>query len=133
MAMAGKRVVIVKEGIWGLMGGDDYDSWIESVVNSLNRATKKDAYSGEETKMAESVEVVATLKEAEVLIRESRVDILILKSRSMIQGAREIKAENPRLKVILFTGKVPDEEIIIANKGWIAMLGSSILNTIVFD
>src|SRR3989344_1402236 len=85
-----KKVVIVREGQWGLV--------------------KK--------KIAE-VEVVEASAEALLKLRMGGIDTLIFISRDKLAEARQIKKVHRRLKVVLFTGLIPEEEIILVDKGWL--------------
>jgi len=131
--MKKQRVVIVNEGAWGEVTKESYDSFVRFIKREIERAMRRYPSSGEEKKRAESVIVVESTDEAIKRLDMNDVDILIFNSRGMIPEAREIKRKYRRLKVILLTGLIPDDEIILMDKGWIASLGSSVLKTIVFD
>lgn len=68
--------------------------------------------------MAE-VEVMETANDALRLIMGEKIDVLVFISRGMMTKARKIKKEYPKLKIVLFTGLIPDEEIILVSKGWL--------------
>ena len=125
--MREKRVVIVDEGRWGMATKKDYDGVVRTIKWMLERATKK--IFGQEKKRAGFVKVVDTTEMVLEMIKSNDVDVLIFNSRSMISEAREIKRKYRHLKVIVLTGLIPDDEIILVDKGWI---GSQFLETVVF-
>ena len=125
--MREKRVVIVDEGRWGMAIKKDYDGVVKAIKWMLERATKK--IFGKEGKRAGFVKVVDTTEMVLEMIKSNDVDVLIFNSRSMISEAREIKRKYRHLKVIVLTGLIPDDEIILVDKGWI---GSQFLETVVF-
>jgi len=131
--MEQKRVLFVNEGSWGSVKKEEYDILIGSLKRLLERATKKDYRSDEEKKRAKSVAVAASTEEAMEEVKKNHVDVLIFNSRSMIPEAREIKRQHRRLKVIVLTGLIPDDEVVLMDKGWISSLGGEVLEEIVFD
>lgn len=96
-----QKVVIVKEG--ELKKGS-YDLWVTLLKRMMDGLAE--------------VEVAETFDDALVIMGKSEVDALIFISRSMIPRAREIKKERSRLKVVLFSGLIPDDEIILIDKAW---------------
>ena len=131
--MMGKKVIIVNEGTWGGVKEKTYDMFVSSIKRALENAVKKDLHSGKEKKKARSVIVVNSTKEAMEKVEVNDVDILIFNSRSMIPEARKIKKEYRRLKVLVLTGLIPDNEVVFVDKGWISSMGSKVLQTIAFD
>ena len=131
--MEQKRVLLVNEGSWGSVKREEYDTFINSLNRLLEKATEEDYRSGEKRKRAESVAVAASTEEAVEEVKKNHVDVLIFNSRSMIPAAREIKRQYRRLKVIVLTGLIPDDEVILMDKGWISSLGGKVLEEIVFD
>ena len=123
--MREKKVVIVNEGGWGMVTKKDYDGIVKAIKWMLERATRE--ISGKEEKRAEFVRVVDTTEKA---LEVNDVDVLIFNSRSMIPEAREIKKKYQRIKVIVLTALIPDDEIILVDKGWVR---SQFLQTVVFD
>ncbi|OGZ33325.1 MAG: hypothetical protein A3I88_00145 [Candidatus Portnoybacteria bacterium RIFCSPLOWO2_12_FULL_39_9] len=109
-----KKVVIVREGQWGLVKKESYEEFIEILKEILEKAVSPD---GKE-KIAE-VEVVETSAEALLKLRMGGIDTLIFISRDKLAEARQIKKVHRRLKVVLFTGLIPEEEIILVDKGWL--------------
>ena len=131
--MERKRIIMVNEGSWGRAEEKHYDAFMPAMQGALEHATKKDLHSGKEEKRAEFVKIVDTVEEALERVRRSDADILIFRSRSMISEARRINKQYRRLKVLVLTGLIPDDEVVLVDKGWIAHLGSQVLETIVFD
>jgi DNA-binding NarL/FixJ family response regulator len=131
--MKRQRVLIVNEGGWGGVEKETYNSIVHSIKQLLEKATKKDYHSGKEKKRAKFVTVVGSIEEAMEKVRMGDVDVLIFNSSSMIFEARKIKKEYRQLKVIVLTGLLPDDELILLNKAWIFSPGKSILETVVFN
>ena len=46
-------------------------------------------------------------------------DVLIFVSLSMLTEAREIKKRNPWMKVVVLTGLLPDDEVVVVDKDWL--------------
>ncbi|MFH1098459.1 MAG: hypothetical protein V1723_00830 [Candidatus Uhrbacteria bacterium] len=113
-----KRVVIVAHGNWGSMKDDDYGNWTEAMVRVVESARRTDFDTGQELPCAtaEVVPTVAVLREQ--LGPYSRPDIVIFRTRSMLEEARAIKREHPNVRVVVFTGLIPNDEVIIVSKGW---------------
>ena len=131
--MSKKRVVIVSEGEWGKVTPLEYEEQVQQFARTFERATGYTFSSSSRTELlAESVQVVATAKEASELVRANTVDVVVFISRSMISEARELKKARPRLKVVVLTGLIPDDEIIFVDKTWIGLLGEKLLNAVVF-
>lgn len=108
-----KRVLIVKEGQWGIVSPESYQDQIEMYKEILDRA--KDT---EGNRMA-MVEIVATAAEAERRAK-TEADIVIFISRGMEKEAERFAKAFPRIKVIVFTGAIPEGKVIWVNKGYAA-------------
>jgi hypothetical protein len=105
-----KRVVIVNTGGRRLLlaekGG--YDSFV---------AFLKDRIEGlKEEKII--VEVVTSVEEAMKFF--SRMGVLIFITLGMLNEARRIKESHPWLRVIVFTGLLPEDEVILFHKRWLS-------------
>jgi len=118
------KVLLVRGEGWGLRADnpDKYDKEIEMFAYLLSRA-KRSANSA-------SVESVETFKEAKERVSKGDINVLVFISRSMIPEAREIKKANRKLKVIVLTGLIPDDEIIIISKLWI---NRNLVESLVFN
>ena len=131
--MSRKRVVIVSEGGWGKVTPLEYEEQAQQFARTFECVTGCTFSSSSRTELlAEFVQVVATAKEASELVRANAVDVVVFISRSMISEARELKKARSRLKVVVLTGLIPDDEIILVDKMWIGLLGEKLLNTVVF-
>lgn len=112
-----KRVVFVRQGTWGLQdqaGEDQYREMIEEIVK---RATVKNPDTQKEV-FAANVETVEDEAAARERLRRGGVDVLVFNSRSQIGAARELKRAFPSVPIIVMTGLIPKEEVIIACKSW---------------
>ncbi|PJA63867.1 MAG: hypothetical protein CO160_01665 [Candidatus Portnoybacteria bacterium CG_4_9_14_3_um_filter_43_11] len=104
-----QRVFIVKEGQWGLMKPEEYESIIKLYKEVLERAEDTKG-----NKMAE-VEVVETTKEA-VKRANMEADVVVFISRGMEEEAEKLASAYPRIKVVVFTGAIPQGKVIWVNK-----------------
>src|SRR3990167_7637133 len=111
----GKRVVIVKGGQWGDATPEDYD-WVALIVKKL--LEEKTVGQGKEEKIFASIEIVNGIKEA----RKAPYimsDIFIFLSQSQAEEAKALKKGlRSRAKVIVYSGRIPDDEIIWMSKRW---------------
>ncbi len=114
-----QKVIIVKEGEWGTLSTKkgDYDSWLSILQEAVEDAVREGP-GGKKEKVA-TVEVVDTLDEALKKLQNERIDAIVFKSRGMLNEARKIKQEHRRTRVIVFTGLIPDDEVILIDKGWL--------------
>ncbi|MDO8577411.1 MAG: hypothetical protein Q7R55_00900 [Candidatus Wildermuthbacteria bacterium] len=115
-----KKVFIVQEGEWGQMHQKkgDYDSFVRRIKEILEEAERPVPFTGgkQKGKVAE-VQVVTDHKPAlEIAQQDPRNSILVFVTRGMLGIAEEIKAANPKLKVVLFTGLFPEDRVVIATK-----------------
>lgn len=125
-----KKILIVKEGEWGDLHSEkgDYDSLFELLKKTIERSTRVfDSFSGKfEQRQVAEVEFVETSKEAMSRVFEAPLNVqvhaVIFKSRSMIDVARKFKKRccetNRKTKVILFSGLLPEEEVILIEHSW---------------
>lgn len=129
--MEKQHVVIVAQGSFGNLKEDEYRSWTETYVAMLESARRQDPHTKEEVPVA-TVEVVPSV----AVLREKfsgfpRPDVVIFRTCSMLVEARAIKREFPRAKVIVFTGAMPDDEVILVHKRW--NIGIDGLRSIILD
>lgn len=114
-----KRVLIVLEGQWGIATEEDYKRIARSMKESIER--REVVKDGKKERLA-TVIIVGTLGEAEKILQDMpinyRIDVLFFLSRSAISQARAIKKKYPLLLVVVLTGLVPEDEIVIVNKNW---------------
>jgi len=92
------KVLIVKEGEWGLLSSErgDYDAWAGLV----------------QRKVSESAEAVTvnSFDDAQTLIGWGGIDKVIFLTRGMIDKARQVKQAYPDIRVVVFTGLYNWEE-----------------------
>lgn len=103
-----QKVLIVKEGRW-VVKTESYQELVEMYKKVLDRAED------EGNKMA-MVEIIGTAKEAEK--RAEMADVVVFVSRGMEDEAEKLAKAFPRLKVIVFTGDIPQSKVIWVNKTW---------------
>ena len=70
------------------------------------------------------MEVLETADAARKRLQQGGVDKVIFTSRDMLLRARELKGAFPRVEVIVLTGLIPEDEVMIVSKNW---LGSTSL------
>lgn len=113
-----KRVVIVAEGSFGIMEPKDYDIWTQTMVRLIGALRRTDRDTRQEVPAA-TVEVVPSLDVLrEKLCEFPQPSVVIFRTRDMIAEARRIKREFRDVRVIVFTGLIPDDEIVIVSKTW---------------
>lgn len=130
--MGTKKVIFVNEGGWGDFSASngDYDKIIASFSKKLEKMTQPAAVVSEREKVATAVTVKST-DEAIQMMEQEDIDSLVFFSRSMISKAREVKKSYPRTRVVVFTGLIPDDEVIIASKGWIGLDSDALFKEII--
>jgi hypothetical protein len=112
-----RNVVLVKQGGWGQVTKSEYDDFI----NFLKRQIEKN-YAKGTTHDEINFEIVDDLASIEDRLSTlNDIDTLIFISRSEIDNARKIKKQYSHIKnVIVLTGLIPDEEILIIEKTWLS-------------
>jgi len=118
-----RKIVIVNEGEWGALrqSEGDYDNFVETLKDLVERSARKN-------EMFEEIfeaEVVRSLDEALVKVASSdQVDCLffvtrgvLAKARRALEGLKSSRHHVPQM--ILFTGLLPDEEVVLIRKLWI--------------
>ena len=127
--MARKKGVIVSQGEWGIARKSTYENLVSMLVLDLEGITEK---VGAREEKAVNITVVDSTDEALRMIEKETIDFLIFISRSMIPRAREVKKLHPDIGIVVLTGLIPDDEIIIIDKGWIVS-GTPLLQRIVTE
>jgi len=122
--MSEGRLAFVRMGDLGLMGSlvaEVYDNLAESICGHYKSLARVDAdketlnFSAE--RAFSSVEVV----DADTAAKKAQnheVDILVFLTHSQAEEARAIKKAHRHVKVVIYTGHIPDDEIIWVNKRW---------------
>lgn len=111
-----KRIAIINQGEWGMMeqSQGDYDPIVGALEGMLSTIMDPLLHVGREPPKGE-VRVIDDAVEAQRWLRDG--DIAIFITRGMISVAKRLAAERPRLKVFLFSGLVPNGEVVFAPKG----------------
>lgn len=114
-----KKVIIVNEGGFGDLSAEkgDYNKMIELITAALEEEQKSLSGAGKEKPV--EVTVVKTSNEAEEKMAGNDVDIVVFVTRGMLAKARGIKATYPRVKVVVLTGLLPEDEVVLINKIWL--------------
>lgn len=107
-----QRVFIVKEGSWGSVEAESYQGQIE-----MYRRTLEEAKDSRGDKLAD-VKTIETAKEAEERAK-MEADVVVFISRGMGEKAERLAKAFPRVKVIVFTGAIPEGKVIWVSKGWV--------------
>lgn len=119
MSSPPKVVLCVREGTWGALPQESAVRYLETcIVEPLQRARQRDLDTKEETPAA-CVEVMDTLEQAKERLTRGGVDVLVLNSRSMIGEARSLKKQYPRVQVMVLTGLIPQDEVVLVAKDWL--------------
>ena len=109
-------VLIVKEGQWGQATPDDYERQVKYLQETLEAEVP--APHGGMQKAAD-VEIFATAKEAEHRIQTGTgVSAVVFVTRDMEKVAEEMAARYPRMRVVVWTGFIPDGKVIWIGKHW---------------
>ncbi len=111
--MEQKKVLIVKGGQWGSATPGDYERGARTLKRLLEM-DEDEKPGAEDERVFSSIEIVDGLKEA----MSVSSDIVIFLSLGQINDARTLKRERLWVKVVIYTGLIPDEEIIWMNKSW---------------
>ena len=108
------RVAIVKAGHWGNLrqSKGDYDFVVQELEASLKEAASSDGKPCAEVRVVESTE--------EALAWLYSRGIIVYISRGMTDEAKKVAAEHRYIRAILFTGVIPDGEVVFLRKSWIS-------------
>lgn len=112
------KIVISTEGGWGTSTHEQKTMLAESLKAGLEHQFRKSAE-------ACQVEVVKRVT-GEEDVKPFRADILVFLSRSELRKAKRIKSKYPKLKVVVLTGLIPRDEVVVASTSWVG-------ETTVFD
>jgi len=104
-----KRVFIVAEGQWGMVTSEEYKEQVERYRRILEEA--KD-FQGNR---AAEVTIIDTIAEAEKRLA-TEADVVVFISRGVEKAAERIVREHPRVRVIVFTGLIPEGKIVWVRK-----------------
>ncbi|MDO8424364.1 MAG: hypothetical protein Q7S70_00310 [bacterium] len=117
------RVLIVQEGQWGSVPKENYLEIVEMYKRVLEEAEESCGSEGKKQKEAE-VTIVATASDAERIIKgaplNTEVNAVVFVSRDMEDVAEILAATYPKLRVVVFTGLIPDGKVVWVSKAWAA-------------
>lgn len=113
-------VFFVREGTWGTVTQVESTRYLEQVAAVVADAKRRDPNTKEEVARA-VVRIIDGVESPEFkqALEYGLVNVLVFNSRSQIELARRFKKQNPRIRVVVLTGLIPDDEIIILHKGWL--------------
>jgi hypothetical protein len=109
-----KKVVIVNAGGRGKLSAAEgsYDTiamglkrWFEEAESPIKPGTK----------IVEAV-VVSSMEEA---MEKFGTEVLVFLTAGMLEEARKFKRSHKDIKVIVLTGLIPEDEVIIVDKNWL--------------
>ena len=102
-----QRVAIVNAGEWGDMkqSRGDYDLLVEELEGILKEA-----------KPAAQVSVVPSTQDALYWVGTD-IGCIVYITRGMTREAKKVTAEHPDIRVVLFTGLLPEGEVVFVKKG----------------
>ncbi len=122
-----RKVVIINAGERMSLSAEkgSYDSMVGSLKNIIDRIKQT---SDEKIE----VEVLDSIDSGELGHTELDTDVLILifVTAGMLRKAREIKARFPRIRVIVLTGLIPDDEVTLISKRCIS---SDLVKSLIFE
>ncbi len=113
--MGPTKVAIIDAGEWGSLrhANGDYSDFVKHLERAAGGARR---WEGSTTSPAADVKVVASVDEARSWLGGDGVAIFI--SRGMVRAAKALASAYPRMHVILFTGLVPEGEVVFIDKRW---------------
>lgn len=108
-----KKIVFVNQGGWGRTkcSRGDYNNLIKLLCEAIEKMSNADGGKVATTKVVDNID--------EALIKAEEIDSLIFVSRSMISEARKVKKSYPWIDIIVLTGLIPEDEVILVSKAWI--------------
>lgn len=104
------KIVISTEGGWGASTPQDKVALAETLKASLDFKFRND------TNVCEVV--IEDEVKVENGLKTPRPDILVFLSRSEIAKARAIKKAYPTVRVVVLTGLIPTDEVVVAATSW---------------
>ncbi len=109
-----KRVLIVNAGGRLSLSAEagSYDQTVENLQRQINGLQRLD---GTDEKIA-TVEVVESVEVAEK--QSNTANVIIFVTAGLLDAAQSIKSKHPHLRVIVFTGLIPEVEVIVLSKQW---------------
>ena len=105
-----KRVFIVAEGQWGSVRPEEYRGEIRLYQRILSEAEDSGG------NKAALVTIIDTIQGAERKLKEEGADVVVFISRGVEKDAERIAKENPRTRVVVFTGLIPEGKVVWVSK-----------------
>jgi len=107
------KVAIVNEGEWGSVKREEgtYDTFASDLEKYLTEATWSDGDKRAKVKVVKNSE--------EALSWLQNAGAMIFVTRGMLWKAKEIAQKHRHIRVVLFTGLIPEGEVIFAEKGYL--------------
>ncbi|MFC1598611.1 hypothetical protein ACFL2U_01185 [Patescibacteria group bacterium] len=111
-----KNVVLVRQGGWGQVTKPEYHKFGEFLRRQVEKLNAKK--SEQDQINFEIVDDIEAINDRLHTLND--IDTLIFISRSEIDNARKIKKQYSHIEnVIVLTGLIPDDEILIIEKTWL--------------
>jgi len=115
-----RKIVIINAGSWGMLEREDYDSHLKALVPMLELACEPSEHEKEDLPDGVAyVTVISSVEDAEALASRGLADIVIFISRGMLDEARAFRKAHSSSRVVLLTGLIPEEEVVILDKRWL--------------
>lgn len=113
-----QKVALVKAGEWGSKRQDkgDYDELVERLTNIVEEARQEAGPDRCKIKAAKSYVAGST---QEALSWLGGHGVIVFVSRVMATEAKEVASKHPGIRVILFTGLIPEGEVVFISHGWL--------------
>lgn len=119
-----KRVLAVLEGTWGGISQEDAKGFLEQTMAALKRH-------GLKAGVNVSIAFAETLAELQAqLHRGGPWDLVVFNSRGVLDEAKRLQRQFPRIQMVLLTGLVPDGELMILPKSFIGDGVNPLLNLV---
>lgn len=97
-----KRVLIVKEGKFGLVDRKIYQMWIDLYERILGKEAR--------------VEVIETAEETEEILKKEEVDAVVFISRGIQEIAERFADTYLKTRIVVFTGFIPFPDTMSSKK-----------------
>lgn len=116
--MSDRKHILLVQGTWGGLSRETADQYMEvCLVRPLQEQKRQDPRSGE-LEPANEVMICdkETTAELDGVIQEFQPELVIFNSRSHCELAHAFKKNHPNIIVVVVTGLVPKDEIIVLDK-----------------
>jgi len=109
-----QRILIVLEGQGESAMSEDYKVFADRLKGHLDMAEESGF------KKAGEIMIVKKASEAEQIIRQERVNVVIFLSRTMEIKAGEMAAAHPNTSVLIVADRFPEGKIVWVQKNWLS-------------